>query len=457
MIPPPPRSTLFPYPTLFRSHLKFSTIDAVKLAGEVGLGGRINMIMQTVFFKLAGVLPVDEAITHLKEAIVKAYGKKGEKVVQMNNAGVDAALDNLVEVNVPAAWASASGSDGEDQKHIPEWVIKVMRPMELQEGDKLPVSAFAVELDGKYDWTGPDGTFPTATSQYEKRGVAISVPAWNPDNCIQCNFCSFVCPHAAIRPVLATEEELTSAPSGFATIPAKGKGLEGFNFRVQVSTLDCTGCGNCANVCPGMKGEKALTLKPLASQTEVQVKNHQFSSQLPVHDDVIGPETVKGSQFRQPLFEFSGACPGCGETPYVKLATQLFGDRMLIANATGCSSIYGGSAPAAPYCVNKNGHGPAWGNSLFEDNAEYGFGMNLAFTARRAHLSRLVSDAIASDVSAEVKAALNEWLASKDLAEGSRVAGTRLVSLLESAAGSNDTLRSEERRVGTECRSRWAP
>jgi len=427
--------------TIAEKHLKFYTIDAVKLAGEVGLGGRINMIMQTVFFKLSGVLPVDEAIARLKEAIVKAYGKKGEKIVQMNNAGVDAALDNLVEINVPTSWGSASGSDKNEEKQIPEWVIKIMRPMELQEGDTLPVSAFAAELDGKYDWTGPDGTFPVATTQYEKRGVAISVPEWNPDNCIQCNFCSFVCPHAVVRPVLATDDELANAPEGFATVPAKGKGLEGFNFRVQVSVLDCTGCGSCVSVCPGMKGEKALTLKPLDSQTEVQVKNHQFSSQLPVHDDVVGPETVKGSQFRQPLFEFSGACPGCGETPYIKLATQLFGDRMLIANATGCSSIYGGSAPAAPYCVNKDGHGPAWGNSLFEDNAEYGFGMNLAMQARRDHLTRLVTDAIDSNVSAEIKAALSDWRAGKDIAEGSRVAGEKLVSLLERSAGSNDLLK----------------
>jgi len=427
--------------TIADKHLKFYTIDAVKLAGEVGLGGRINMIMQTVFFKLAGVLPVDEAIARLKEAIVKAYGKKGEKVVQMNNAGVDAALDNLVEVNVPPSWASASGSNNDGEKQIPEWVIKVMRPMELQEGDALPVSAFAADLDGKYDWTGPDGTFPVATTQYEKRGVAISVPEWNPDNCIQCNFCSFVCPHAAIRPVLATDDELANAPAGFATVPAKGKGLDGFQFRIQVSVLDCTGCGSCVSVCPGMKGEKALTLKPLGSQTDPQVENHQFSSQLPVHDDVIGPETVKGSQFRQPLFEFSGACPGCGETPYVKLATQLFGKRMLIANATGCSSIYGGSAPAAPYCVNKDGYGPAWGNSLFEDNAEYGFGMNLAMQARRDHLARLVTDAIGGNVSAEIKAALSDWLASKDIAEGSRVAGERLVSLLKRGTGSNDILK----------------
>ncbi len=425
--------------TIAEKHLKFYTIDAVKLAGKVGLGGRINMIMQTVFFKLAGVLPVAEAITHLKEAIVKAYGKKGEKVVQMNYAGVDTALDNLVEIEIPTSWASASGSPEElDQ---PKWVREVMRPMILQEGDSLPVSAFASELDGEYAWTGPDGSFPVATTKYEKRGVAINVPEWNAETCIQCNQCAFVCPHAAIRPILVSEEDLAGAPAAFNTIPAMGKGMEGLKFRIQVSTLDCTGCGNCVDVCPGKKGEKALVLKPLVSQTEREVENHEFSVTLPVRDDVMSAETVKGSQFRQPLFEFSGACPGCGETPYVKLATQLFGDRMLIGNATGCSSIYGGSAPAVPYCVDKDGHGPAWANSLFEDNAEYGFGMRLALSARRDRLARLIEEAAASGVSADLKATMTDWLTGKDEAKASREAGDRMAELLEAEAGSNEQLR----------------
>jgi len=427
--------------TIAQKHLRFYTIDAVKIASEVGLGGRINMIMQTVFFKLAGILPVEEAIEKLKEAIKKTYGRKGEDVVQMNYAAVDAALDNLIEVKVPESWASASGADDRGEKEVPEWVLEVMRPMEMQEGDKLPVSAFSAELDGKYEWTGPDGTFPTATSKYEKRGIAINVPEWNPDNCIQCNFCSFVCPHAAIRPVLATEEELADAPEGFVTVPARGKGLEGLRFRVQVSPLDCTGCGNCANVCPGMKGEKALVMKPLPEQVEVQAGNWRFFERLPGHPEKANTKTVTGSQFLQPLFEFSGACPGCGETPYIKLATQLFGDRMLIANATGCSSIYGGSAPAVPYCTNRNGHGPAWGNSLFEDNAEYGFGMNLALAARRDRLARLVSEA-REKVSSELKEAMEEWLAGKDDAEVSRRAGDRMAGLLEKEAG-NDSLLKE--------------
>jgi len=426
--------------TIAEKHLKLYTIDAVKLAGKVGLGGRINMIMQTVFFKLAGVLPVDEAIAHLKEAIVKAYGRKGEKVVQMNYAGVDAALDNLVEIEVPTSWASASGSpEGLDQ---PKWVHEVMRPIILQEGDSLPVSAFAAELDGKYAWTGPDGSFPVATTKYEKRGVAINVPEWNAETCIQCNQCAFVCPHAAIRPILASEEDLAEAPAAFNTIPAMGKGMEGLKFRIQVSTLDCTGCGNCVDICPGKKGEKALMLKPLTSQIEHEVENHEFSVTLPVRDDVMSMETVKGSQFRQPLFEFSGACPGCGETPYVKLATQLFGNRMLIANATGCSSIYGGSAPAVPYCVNKDGHGPSWANSLFEDNAEYGFGMNLALIARRARLARLIEESLETDLASDLKEVMAAWLAGKDDAKASREAGDRMAALLAQRAGSDERLKA---------------
>ena len=423
--------------TIAEKKLKFYTIDAVKLAAEVGLGARINMIMQTVFFKLAGVLPVDDAIARLKEAIKKTYGRKGEKIVQMNYDGVDAALDNLIEVDVPAAWATATGSPGTPEQ--PEWVLDVMRPMILQEGDSLPVSAFAADLDGAYRRTGPDGSFPVATTKYEKRGVAISVPEWIPENCIQCNQCAFVCPHATVRPFLLTEEELKDAPEGFKFLPAVGKGMEGYRFTIQVSPLDCVGCGNCADICPGKKGEKALVMKPLDTQADRQ-PHFDYAVGLPVHDDVMSADTVKGSQFRQPLFEFSGACPGCGETPYVKLATQLFGDRMLIGNATGCSSIYGGSAPAVPYCRNKDGHGPTWANSLFEDNAEFGFGMRLALSARRDRLARLVKEASEAGVSAELKDAMTAWLSGKDAAATSREAGDRMADLLAQEAKDNDLL-----------------
>ncbi len=423
--------------TIAEKELKFFTIDAVKIAGEAGLGGRINMIMQTVFFKLAGVLPVDEAIAQLKKAINKEYGKKGEKVVQMNYAGVDATLGNLVEVKVPAAWRTAKGAA--EKLDQPEWALEVMRPMLQQDGDRLPVSAFCAELDGKYEWTGPDGSFPIATTQYEKRGTAIDVPEWVPANCIQCNQCAFVCPHATIRPFLVTAEEKAKGPAGFETIPAIGKGFEPYGFRIQVDPLDCQGCGNCADICPGKKGEKALVMRPLETQLVEQARYH-YAVALPVRDGLMPADTVKGSQFRRPLFEFSGACAGCGETPYVKLVTQLFGERMLVANATGCSSIYGGSAPSVPYCVNADGHGPAWANSLFEDNAEYGFGMMLAMKARRNRLARLVSEAAAGSVSPALRDALLAWVAGKDDAAASRTSGDVLTLLLAKEAKGSPAL-----------------
>jgi len=335
----------------------------------------------------------------------------------MNLQAMDKALGALKKVRVPQSWASA-GHEAYQQTDEPDFVQEVMRPMLAQQGDKLPVSALP-----------PDGIFPTATTRYEKRGIAIHVPEWQAENCIQCNQCAFVCPHAVIRPVLAHKEDLGEAPEGFVTVEAKGKELKGLRYRIQVSTLDCTGCGNCAQVCPAKK--KALFMKPLKSQTETQVPNHVYAAGLPVLDDMMTATSVKGSQFLQPLFEFSGACPGCGETPYVKLVTQLFGDRMLIANATGCSSIYGGSAPVCPYTVNEDGHGPAWANSLFEDNAEYGLGMELGVTQRRDNLADLVRESLKTDISEELKDALEGWLENMNDATGSKEWGRQIVDLIQ--------------------------
>jgi pyruvate-ferredoxin/flavodoxin oxidoreductase len=418
----------FPNPMkrkMSQKKLKFYNIDAVKIASDLGLGGRINMIMQAAFFKIANVIPPEEAFGYIKEAIQKTYGKKGEKVVQMNVAAVDGAVDALQEIKVPEHWATA-GQEAYMEKDEPEFVTKVMRPMLAQQGDKLPVSAVP-----------PDGIFPTATTKYEKRGVAINVPVWIPENCIQCNQCSFVCPHAVIRPVLATEDNLKRAPKGFVTEEAKGKELKGLRFRIQISPLDCTGCGNCADVCPSK--EKALVMKPLGTQTEEQIPNHLFSTTLPVMDHLMAPTSVKGSQFRQPLFEFSGACPGCGETPYIKVITQLYGDRMIIANATGCSSIYGGSAPSCPYTVNEEGHGPTWANSLFEDNAEYGLGMLLGTNQRREKLVDLVRETLSAEVSQELKEAFQLWLDHYNDGEKSKEYGRKIEELIEKEITDGDS------------------
>jgi pyruvate-ferredoxin/flavodoxin oxidoreductase len=387
-------------------HLKFYNIDAVRIAEKVGLGGRINMIMQAAFFKIANVIEPDQAIHFLKEAIKKAYGKKGDKVVNMNISAVDQALSSIHVIEVPAAWADA-GHHEYTREYVSEFVTNVMTPMVLQNGEKVPVSALP-----------PDGIFPTATTQYEKRGVAIKVPEWIPEHCIQCNHCSFVCPHAAIRPILLSDEELKKAPQEFTALDAQGKELKGFKFRMQVSPLDCVGCGNCADICPSK--EKSLVMKSLSSQDEKQVPNHQFSLTIPIRDNLMSRTTVKGSQFCQPLFEFSGACPGCGETPYIKVITQLFGDRMVIGNATGCSSIYGGSAPTCPYTVNEKGHGPAWANSLFEDNAEFTLGMEMGISRRREKLATNVRKALQLDISEELKGLFEEWLASMYDAEKTR-------------------------------------
>ena len=400
--------------TIAKKHIRFYNMDAVKLAREVGMGNRINTIMQSAFFKLAEIIPADEAIDYMKAAAKKSYAKKGEDVVQKNYAAIDIGVTGITEINYPEAWATATS--GATAMHVSDdpYFVDFIKPILAQQGDKLPVSKLAA-----------DGYVPTGTTKYEKRGIAVEVPVWIPENCIQCNQCALVCPHASIRPFVMTEE--TEAPETFVAKKANGVG-DGKLFRIQVSPYDCTGCGSCVNVCPAKT--KALKMAPLAEVEKVENDNWNFAMDLPTLDLPVNKATVKGSQFLQPMFEFSGACAGCGETPYVKLVTQLFGDRMIVANATGCSSIYGGSAPTCPYTVNKQGHGPAWANSLFEDNAEFGFGMNLATTPRRERLADLIRQ-LAEGCGDEVKAICNAWLENKDDAEGSRKAAPAVVKMAE--------------------------
>jgi len=425
---------------------KFYIIDAVKIADKIGLGQRINMIMLTAFFKLAAVIPFDDAVKFLKESIVKSYGKKGQKVLDMNFAAVDKASGALVEVKYDKEkWMNAKIVEIDIKKVHEQYtdeaekimVEDIIGPIARQNGDDLPVSAFAYE-ERSY-LPGPDGSFPTATTRFEKRGVAIKLPKWNPEFCIQCNKCSFVCPHAAIRPVLITDEELKEAPDTFKTIKAMGKGLEDYQYRMQLFPMDCQGCGNCADICPAPKG-KALEMVFFNEIVEEDAKNNDFSIKLPIRDDVMPKTTVKGSQFQQPLFEFSGACAGCGETPYVKLLTQLFGDRMYIANATGCSSIYGGTAPSIPFCKNKEGFGPAWANSLFEDNAEYGYGMALAVRQKRERIEMLMNRILgdncecSKNVSQELKDLFKEWIDNKKDAEKTKEIAPKLTFALSNEA-----------------------
>ncbi|SFL63477.1 pyruvate:ferredoxin (flavodoxin) oxidoreductase [Halanaerobium salsuginis] len=379
--------------------IKFYTIDGVKIAQEVGLGGRINMVMQTAFFKLADIIPVDDAVKYLKDAIKKTYGHKGDKIVEMNYKAVDKALDALVKIDVPADWANAEAEAEVETEEKPEFVKEVLEVVNAQQGDDLPVSTFVGREDGH---------FPPGLSKYEKRGIAINVPDWDFDTCIQCNQCSLACPHAVIRPFLLDEEEAANAPEGFTTLDARGKQLEGLQYKIQVSPYDCTGCGVCADVCP----VNALEMEPFAKMAEQEADNWDYAiNEITVKDDLMDPVNIKGSQFQQPLLEFHGACAGCGETAYAKLVTQLFGDRMLIANATGCSSIWGGSAPVSVYTTNPEGHGPAWANSLFEDNAEYGYGMYLANQQIRAKISDLMKEAIDLDLDAKLTELMKEFLA----------------------------------------------
>ena len=392
------------------NNINMYIIDATKIAAEIGLGNRTNTILQSAFFKISGVIPYDLAVEQMKKFIVKSYGKKGEDIVNMNYAAVDRGGE-ITKVEIPAAWAKLDCTTDfvfEHNDADPEFINKVMRPMVAQCGNDLPVSAFKDIVDG---------TFPAGTTAYEKRGVATVVPEWNPANCIQCNQCSLVCPHAAIRPVVMTDAELKKAPKGMATVDMKmPKEMAGMHFRMQVSVMDCTGCGNCADVCPAK--EKALVMKPFESQLD-EAKNWEYGQKKVTYKDELIDKyaNVKNSQFAQPLFEFSGACAGCGETPYIKTITQLFGERMLVANATGCSSIYGGSAPATPYCKNnRSGKGVAWANSLFEDNAEFGLGMATATRKLRDRVERIMKEAIAECecCTGELKKLFQAWIDNRE-------------------------------------------
>jgi pyruvate-ferredoxin/flavodoxin oxidoreductase len=424
---------------LANNDIGFYVINATEIAQKLGLGNRTNMIMQSAFFKLADVIPVDDAIKYLDEAIVNSYGKKGEAVVDMNKKAVQKGISELVKVEIPESWKNAVDDENansglavpftEDEK--PDFIKNIADVMNRQEGDSLPVSAF----EGR-----EDGTFPAGTAAYEKRGIAVDIPKWIPENCIQCNQCSFVCPHAVIRPTLLNKDEKSNAPKSFETVKAIGKGLEGLEYRIQISALDCTGCGNCADICPGKKGKKALVMTPIAEEVDTGVTNWKYASEkVTVKDNLMDKNSVKGSQFQKPYFEFSGACAGCGETAYVKTITQLFGDRMMIANATGCSSIWGASAPSTPYTKDSNGKGPSWSNSLFEDNAEYGLGMATAVRHIREGVQLSIDNLLGKDIPQELKEAFNEWVSTKDNGELSGAASKKVVDALKGFTPNDET------------------
>ena len=407
-------------------NIKFYTIDAFKLGKEIGLGGRVNTILQSAFFKLAEIIPVEDAIQFMKDAATSSYSKKGEDVVKMNHDAIEAGARNVVEIKVPAEWANATSEEihhtVEGQREdVVHYVNTVQNAINAQAGNDLPVSAFVDYVDG---------TLPVGSAAFEKRGIAIDTPEWKPENCIQCNFCSYVCPHSVIRPVVMTDEESGNAPTD-KMLPMTG--MAGYKFAISVSTLDCTGCGSCVKVCPGKKGEKALTMMPIDTQMDAQ-KMFDYGTDHVVPTEVLEKfkeTTVKGSQFKQPLLEFSGACAGCGETPYAKLVTQLFGDRMYIANATGCSSIWGGSSPSSPYTVNAEGKGPAWANSLFEDNAEFGYGMELAQRALRQRVVESAQNLVEVAEDNTVKAALERYLATKESSTENAPATKEMIKALE--------------------------
>ncbi len=401
--------------------IQFYIINATEIAERIGLGGRTNTIMQSAFFKVAEVIPYEKTVHEMKDAIKKSYGRKGEEIVKMNNAAVDEG-GNVVKVNIPESWKKARAAVKLNlREDVPEFIRDIVYTINSQKGDDLPVSAFS----GR-----EDGTFPQGTTAYEKRGIAVHVPEWIKEECIQCNQCAYVCPHAVIRPFLLDEEEMKQAPETLEVVDAKGKSLAGLKYRMQVSPLDCTGCGNCIDVCPAPN--KALEMQLLGSQMQEDKHWDWIHHNVSYKDTLLNKmSSVKNSQFAQPLFEFSGACAGCGETPYIKLITQLYGERMMIANATGCSSIYGGSAPATPYTVNKDGHGPAWANSLFEDNAEYGFGMATGVNKLRERIARLMETAMDAEIGDETREAFTAWLAAKEDGEKTKEVSAMVVKCLE--------------------------
>ncbi len=400
--------------------IQLYTVNATKIAEAIGLGNRINMIMQAAFFKLADIIPLDDAVRYLKEGVVKSYGKKGENIVRVNHEAIDKGIESIVKINVPDSWKNAQDTS-QSEIQEPEFIKNILRPMNAMKGEDLPVSTF-VDIE--------DGTLPNGTSAYEKRGIAVNVPEWIASNCIQCNICSLVCPHAVIRPVLATRDELEGAPESFVTKQAVGKGMEAYQFKIQVSTMDCTGCGNCADVCPAK--EKALVMKKLSTQTEHEIPNYEFATnKISDKSSNFGNKIIKDTQFKKPYMEFSGACAGCGETPYIKLITQLYGDRMMIANATGCSSIWGASYPTSSYTVNNEGKGPAWANSLFEDNAEFGYGMYLGVKQIRERLTDISTQLIGMVIDEELKTKLQQWVDSAEDGEASKPASCELLEAIK--------------------------
>jgi pyruvate-ferredoxin/flavodoxin oxidoreductase len=409
---------------LARNNIRFFIIDATKISEEIGLPGRTNSIMQAAFFRTAGIIPYDIAEAHMKDAVKNTYGKKGDDIVAINCAAIESGGGKVLEVAIPPQWATLQAQDRRDASNLPEFVASIAEPINRLKGDLLPVSAF---LDF------PDGTLPQGTAAYEKRGIATHVPEWIAGNCIQCNQCSYACPHAAIRPFLLDEAEMKKLPAGVETLQAIGNKLGGYRYRIQVSPLDCYGCGNCAEICPSKN--KSLILQPIESQRSQAPVWEHFSSTVTYKDALMAKNTVKGSQFAKPLLEFHGACAGCGETPHYKLITQLFGDRMMIANATGCSSIYCGSAQSTPFTVNSQGRGPAWASSLFEDNAEYGYGMNLGYAHLRSRLIGLMRAIIEEDVSDELRHAVFDWLDKKDDAAACDAVLDRLLPLIHDHKG----------------------